>query len=156
MLETKIDELIAALDRNTAARNGNPADTGAVPAPRGPGRPKKTTEAAPTTGPVTQAASAPAVSPVAAIQPPTPPLGGAAPVSVPAVEAAGPAPTSADLAKLITDLATKDRAAAVNLLAKYGATALPQLKQNDYAAFAQDVNNVLNVASGAPAANLLY
>jgi hypothetical protein len=73
-LESKIDELIAALDRNTAAQDGTDlvVDSTGVPAKRGR-KPKITTKSAPPATTATPPASAPAATGPASVVAPAPP-----------------------------------------------------------------------------------
>ena len=102
------------------------------------------------------AAGAPAKAPKKAAAPPaesvaaTPPLAAVvAPAAAP-VAATGPGPSFKDLADALVELVTKkDRAAGVAVLAKYGASKLPVVKPEHFAAFLADAQAALAPAESS-------
>jgi hypothetical protein len=133
-LESKIDELIAALAANTAAlAGGKPfpvsaqADA-APPAKRPPGRPPKKTE---------DQMIAEAKARVAAVEKTVEdePENGE--------DDAGPTVTKEAAAKVLQQIITASRDEAVNLLKKYGASSLGSLPEAKYGEFVAEGEEVL-------------
>lgn len=129
-----LQNLIAAIDRNTAAVTllaNNCGGTAEEKAARKTRTPK--IEA------VTTQVEAPVISPVAAPVAAPPVQSGPTPASA-ASAVGGQGPTLQKVADAIIDLAnTVSREAAVKILAKYGASKVPQIKSSDFAAVLADV-----------------
>lgn len=115
-IEAKIDELISALDRNTAAQtNQRPAET---PVKRG--RPTKAES---------EAAAAPGILPVPSI------------VSPPVL----PVPSVQQIAAKVLELVSKtSRDVAVKLLAKHNAPRASDLKPEQYVAFYAEAQSLID------------
>jgi hypothetical protein len=106
-LESKIDELIAALDRNTAAQGGAVAEEQSEPAKRGR-KPKNSTESTPPAGATTAPA---ATAPAASVTTPTQPAASATPAANPQL--------LTETTAAIVDLANQyDRDGAIAILGK--------------------------------------
>jgi hypothetical protein len=133
-LESKIDELIAALAANTAAlAGGKPSPVSAQadaapPAKRPPGRPPKKTE---------DQLIAEAKARVAAVEKTVEdePENGE--------DDAGPTVTKEAAAKVLQQLITASRDEAVKLLKKYGASSLGSLPEAKYGEFVAEGEEVL-------------
>ena len=138
-LESKIDELIAALDRNTAALTGAKPDTSPAPtlAKAKVGRPPKS-EA----DKVAEAKARGAATEAEAEKVDDSKLPGKTMQEV-ETEAASKAEAGAALQNLI---AGGKRSEAVAMLKKYGASSLSGLKPEDYAAFIAEAEEVLLTA----------
>jgi hypothetical protein len=126
-LESKIDELIAALDRNTAAKGATSTVVREAPAaaeaPRkGPGRPPKKTE---------EQVAAELMARVKATEE----------AAEAQEEVAGP--TKADAAKALQELIAANRDEAVKLLAKHNAKSLGGVSPDKYGEFIAEANEIL-------------
>lgn len=126
-IEAKIDELISALDRNTAAQtNQRPAE---APAKRG--RPTKAES---------EAAAAPGILPVPSI------VSGILPVPSVVSPPASPAAHSVQqIAAKVLELVSKtSRDVAVKLLAKHNAPRASDLKPEQYVAFYAEAQSLID------------
>lgn len=162
MIEQLLQNLINALNANTAALLGEdappgtaPADPNAATAPkRGRGRPpKESAEASASTASATPApASTPASAAASPASPPAP-APAAAPTPAPAVAVAGSQPTfkqTADVLVLMCEKVSRD--AAVALLKQFGASKVPELKPAQYGDFIAAAQAQINAATQAPPA----
>jgi hypothetical protein len=149
MIETLIQNLVDALNRNTAALTGEPVVPGANAAPEAAPKPRRGRP--PAGGHAAEAASP---EPVAAV--PTPAVASVVAVSpAPAAPTATPAapdqPTFKQVAdKLIAVAEGVSRDAAVGLLAKYCAQRAPDVKVEHYAAFITDATALIAAKNAAP------